>query len=116
VVPYLTRAQVDATLAVVAARSAPGSRLVVNYQSPEVSAALGRLVARAMTAMARRPSVWANEPRRSTWTPATMRSLLSGHGFAVDRDDDLLALAERSGVSVRQRRSLRNGHVAVADR
>ena len=116
VVPYLTRAEVAATLAVVGAKSAPGSRLVVNYQSPAVSAAVGRLVARAMTAVARRPSPWAGEPRRSSWTPAAMRAQLVRHGFNVISDDDLLTLAAALPMPVRQRRSLRNGRVAVADR
>ena len=41
VVMYLTRADIEATLAVVARRSAPGSRLVVLYLSP---ALISRLV------------------------------------------------------------------------
>lgn len=116
VVPYLSSADVDGTAAVVGARSAAGSRLVVNYQSPAMSAAGGRLVARAMTALAGRSSPWAREPRRSSWTPAAMRELLTGHGFTVVRDDDLLTLAEQLRVPAKQRRSLRNGRVAVADR
>jgi methyltransferase (TIGR00027 family) len=64
VVPYLSRAEVAATVQAVSGRSAAGSRLVVNYQSPALSAAVGRLAARAMAAMARRRSPWADEPRR----------------------------------------------------
>jgi hypothetical protein len=45
-----------------------------------------------------------------------MRELLTGHGLAVVRYDDLIALAERLPVPVKQRRSLRTGRVAVADR
>jgi methyltransferase (TIGR00027 family) len=116
VVPYLSRADVDDTAAVISARSAPGSRLVVNYQSPAISAAGGRLVARAMTALAGRSSPWASEPRRSSWTPRGMRDLLTCHGLAIVRDDDLLTLAEQLGVPIKQRRSLRTGRVAVADR
>jgi methyltransferase (TIGR00027 family) len=116
VVPYLGRADVDDTVSVISARSAPGSRLVVNYQSPAMSAAGGRLVARAMTALAGRSSPWANEPRRSSWTPGAMRKLLSRHGLSIVRDDDLLTLAERLPVLVKQRRSLRTGRVAVADK
>ncbi len=116
VVPYLSRADVTATLAVIGEQSAPGSRLVVNYQSPGASAAIGRLFARAMTLGARRQTPWADEPRRSSWTPAHMRALLGGHGFTMARDDDLLTLAERAGGKVRQRGSLRTGRVAVADR
>ena len=109
VVPYLRRAEVTATVEVVSDRSAAGSRLVVNYQSPALSAGVGRLAARAMTALA-------GEPRRSSWTPAAMRELLAGHGFTVVSDEDLLTLAGKLPIPVRQRRSLATGHVAVADR
>jgi O-methyltransferase involved in polyketide biosynthesis len=115
-VPYLTRADVSATVAVVAGLSAPGSRLIVNYQTPAMSASAGRMVARAMTGLARRPSPWHSEPRRSAWTPATMGALLAEHGFAVEQDDDLGTIAGRLDVPVRQRRSLRDGRVAIAIR
>lgn len=116
VVPYLRRAEVTATVEVVSDRSAAGSRLVVNYQSPALSAGVGRLAARAMTALAGRPDPLAGEPRRSSWTPAAMRELLAGHGFTVVSDEDLLTLAGKLPIPVRQRRSLATGHVAVADR
>jgi methyltransferase (TIGR00027 family) len=116
VVPYLSRAEVAATLHAVSGRSTTGSRLVVNYQSPALSAALGRLAARAMTATARRRSPWADEPRRSSWTPTAMSVLFAGHGFVLNRDDDLLTLAEDPPVPVRRRRSLQTGRVAIADR
>src|SRR5262249_29257435 len=45
VVPYLTSAEVEATTAGIAALSAPGSRLIVNYQAPS---ALGRLSRRVI--------------------------------------------------------------------
>jgi methyltransferase (TIGR00027 family) len=115
VVPYLTRAEVAATLQAIGGRSAPGSRLVVNYQAPALSATLGRLAARVMMAAARRRSPWADEPPRSSWTPNAMAELLGRHGFGVDRDDDLLTLAEALPITARQRRSLRTGRVAVAD-
>jgi methyltransferase (TIGR00027 family) len=116
VVPYLTRAEVAATLAALAERSAPGSRLLVNYQQPSLASALGRLAARAMLVTARRSSPWADEPRRSTWTPEAMRQLLAAHGFTVERDDDLLTLATALGTPVNQTGSLRNGRVLVANR
>jgi len=34
--------------------------------------------------------------------------------LTVDHDDDLLTIAQRMPMPVRQRRSLRNGHVAIA--
>lgn len=116
VVPYLSRAEVAATVRALASRSAAGSRLVVNYQSPALSAAFGRVAARAMMAMARRRSPWADEPRRSSWTPRAMSELLRDHGFSVNRDDDLLTFANDLSVPVRQRRSLQAGRVAIADR
>jgi methyltransferase (TIGR00027 family) len=116
VVPYLSRAEVAATVQAVSGRSTAGSRLIVNYQSPALSAALGRLAARAMTATARRRSPWADEPRRSSWTPTAMSELLAGYGFYVKRDDDLLTLAENLPVPIHQRRSLQTGRVAIADR
>ena len=116
VVPYLRKAEVAGTVQAVSDLSTAGSRLIVNYQSPSLSAALGRLVARAMTALARQRSLWADEPRRSSWTPTAMSGLLSGYGFSMNRDDDLLTIAEHLAVPVRHRRSLQNGHVAVADR
>ena len=114
VVPYLARADVTGTVAVIAERSAAGSCLIVNYQTPAVSAVLGRLVARGMSVAARQPSPWRSEPRRSSWTPPAMRELLARHGLTVDRDDDLLTIAQRLPMPVRLRRSLRNGRVATA--
>ena len=114
VVPYLDRPAVAATVAVVSGLSAPGSNLIVNYQSPSVLAAVGRIVARAMNASARRRSPWADEPRRSAWTPEAMRRLLTGHGFTVTSDDDLLGLARRLSSPVRRRISLRTGRIVVA--
>lgn len=116
VVPYLTRPRVEATMAVIDERSAPGSSLIVNYQSPALSATAGRLVARAMMAAVRRRSPWRAEPWRSLWTPVAMRALLTRHGFAVADDDDLLTLVGQLGTPVRRRRSLRSGRVAIAIR
>jgi methyltransferase (TIGR00027 family) len=116
VVPYLSRAAVEATVDAIAGRSAKGSRLVVNYQAPSVSAWLGRLAARALAVVGRGADPMRHEPRRSAWTPSGMASLLAGHGLRVLRDDDLLTVASQLGVPVRHRRSLGNGRVAVADR
>ena len=115
VVPYLTPAQVTATVAEIAAASAPGSRLIVNYQTPSLGAAIGRLAVRAATRVSRRRSLWADEPRRSSWMPAAMRTLLGTYGFSLEADDDLLTVAGQLGLPVRQRLSLGNGRVAVAD-
>jgi methyltransferase (TIGR00027 family) len=114
VVPYLTAADVEATVVAVVARSAPDSGLVVNYQAPSVAAGFGRLFARGMLALARKPALWRDEPRRSSWTPATMAALLARHGGTVTGDEDNLAVARRLPMEIRQRRSLENGRVATA--
>lgn len=115
VVPYLTEAQVAATVAALSACSAPDSRLIVNFQVPAASAVLGRLVARAMMATTGRSSVWANEPWRSTWTSAAMAGLLARHGYTVTNDQDLLAAAQALALPIHHRRSLSHGRVLVAD-
>ncbi|MFF5139383.1 class I SAM-dependent methyltransferase [Streptomyces sp. NPDC013157] len=110
VVPYLTRDQVSATVAALAARTVPGSALVVNYQTPSVKAAAGRLLTRALGS-----SVTSGEPWRSLWKPQRMAELLAGHGMRVVSDDPLLAFAHTLGSPVRGRTSLRSGRVAVAE-
>ncbi|MFC8723243.1 class I SAM-dependent methyltransferase [Kitasatospora sp. NPDC057198] len=109
VVPYLTREQVRGTLAALAARTAPGSALVLNYQSPSVKAAAGRLLTRLLG-----DSVTAGEPWRSLWKPDRMAALLAEHGLRVTSDHDLLTLARGLGTSARSRSSLGTGRVAVA--
>jgi methyltransferase (TIGR00027 family) len=116
VVPYLTPDEVRGTLDEVAARSAPGSRLIVNYQEASAGMNIGLAVIKVFTLVFRRASPWRNEPWRSTWTPEQMRELLTGRGFRVVRDDDLLTLAAELPMKVGQRGSLRNSRVAVADR
>jgi len=116
VVPYLTRAEVAATVRAVAACSASGSRLIVNFQTPSAFAAFGRLAARALSASTRRASVWADEPWRSTWTPAAMAGLLGRHGYAVTSDGDLLQTAKALATSTHHHRSLGMSRVTVADR
>jgi methyltransferase (TIGR00027 family) len=116
VVPYLTRAEVTATVGEIATRSGRNSRLVVNFQIPAMSISLGRVVARALMASTGRSTMWAREPWRSTWTPAAMAGLLARHGFAVTRDESLLDAATALATPVRRRASLRNGRVVVADR
>jgi methyltransferase (TIGR00027 family) len=117
VVPYLTRAEVDGTVRVMDERSAVGSRVIVNYQAPSWSATLGRTAVRAMAIVTRRSAPWAaGEPRRSSWTPNAMWELLAKYRFVVTSDDDLSTLADRLVIQVRNRRSLRAGRIAVADR
>ncbi|MFF2996704.1 class I SAM-dependent methyltransferase [Streptomyces sp. NPDC057950] len=110
VVPYLTRDEVRATVAALAARTVPGSALVVNYQAPSARAAAGRLLTRVLGG-----SVTSGEPWRSLWRPQRMAALLAEHGLRVVSDDNLLALAHALDSPARGRRSLRSGRVAVAE-
>jgi O-methyltransferase involved in polyketide biosynthesis len=110
------RAEVTTSVAAVAARSGPGSRLIVNYQAPSL---LGRVVRRVIGGVLRsggHQNPWAAEPWRSAWSAATMSRLLAAHGFAVRDDHDLLTAATALGTATEQRMSLTNGRVAVADR
>ncbi|MFD5541379.1 class I SAM-dependent methyltransferase [Streptomyces sp. NPDC127079] len=110
VVPYLTRDEVRATVAALAARTVSGSALVVNYQAPSAKAAAGRLLTRVLGS-----SVTAGEPWRSLWTPQQMAALLAAYGLWVLSDDDLLTLAQFLGSPAGGRASLRSGRVAVAE-
>ncbi|MEU4038910.1 class I SAM-dependent methyltransferase [Streptomyces collinus] len=110
VVPYLTREQVRATLAALAARTAPGSALVVNYQTPSARAAAGRLLTRLLGS-----SVTSGEPWRSLWQPRQMAALLGEHGLRLVSDDDLLSVTPALTGPAHRRASLQSGRVAVAE-
>jgi O-methyltransferase involved in polyketide biosynthesis len=115
VIPYLTSVEVSATLRALAGRSAPTSRLIVNYQAPSITAAAGRLFARAMSLLtSQRDMLW-HEPWRSAWRPDEMGRLLSGAGFQPIRDVDLLTVSEGLGLEIQQSRSVSFGRVCVAD-
>ncbi|UYM06629.1 class I SAM-dependent methyltransferase [Solicola gregarius] len=116
VVPYLQRDAVAATVAAIGARSAPGSRLAINYQAPSPIASLGRAAVCWSTRLGRRPNPMAGEPQRSAWKPSAIAALLKGHGFEAVADDDLLSLATGLGMAPKARFSLRNGRVLIADR
>jgi methyltransferase (TIGR00027 family) len=118
VVPYLSDAQVRATAAAIAARSARGSRLVVNYQAPSLKAGLGRMIGRAMMRVARTPDPWRQEPHRSHWTPDRLSALLKGYDFATLSDRDLREVSLELGLPARAGDlggSLSNGHVLIAE-
>lgn len=108
VVPYLTAEQVEATLAVIRERSAPGSRLAVMYQSPPE-------IAPAATPPS--PSFWRSEPLQSWWTPEQMRAQLDRAGFDVAFDRDLTELAAEYGADLSGAgERVREGRVVVAAR
>jgi methyltransferase (TIGR00027 family) len=116
VVPYLTRAQVSATTAAVAGRSAAGSVLVVNYQSRSAVTVVGRRLGRLLARLYRLDDPLADEPWKSLWSPASIQHLLLRHGFTVDRDQDLLTIATQIGSPTTRRRSLTSGRVLIAHR
>ena len=106
VVMYLTAEQVEATLAALSPRSAPGSRLVILYTQP---ALIMRLVGLAVGLL--------GEPFRSAFTPEAMRTLLSRYGFAVVRDEGVpqlgAAMSPSIGAATRLMKHLR---IVTADR
>lgn len=116
VVPYLTRGEVVDTVADVARRSARGSRLIINYQSPSSRATFGKLVGRLMMRLSGSTDPWSSEPHRSHWTPRQISALLAPHGFAVLRDQNLLKISSDLGLPTDNLGgSLPTGHVLVAD-
>lgn len=116
VVPYLARHEVIDTLRALAARSARGSTLIVNYQTPSLRARLGRLFVAALTRVGRATPITANEPWRTLLTAPQVARLLVDAGFGVQTDEDLLAIAHRIGLSAERTASLTNGRVAIATR
>lgn len=87
VVMYLERADIEQTLRVVQARSAPGSHLVILYTSPSVLRKAAGLVLGLI-----------GEPFHSAFTAEQMRALLAGFRFSVVHDDDLATIATRLSV------------------
>ncbi len=107
VITYLHPSEVDASLAAMAARSAPGSRIIATYNEPRP---LQRVVFRAIAARA-------NEPPRASFSRAEMRELLARHGFDVVWDRDGLERVAHLGAAPTflDRRTVRLHHVVVAD-
>ena len=106
VVMYLERADIEATLRVVEARSAPGSRLVVVYHSPSIIRQIGGFILG-----------WLGEPFRSSFTADEMHTLLAGFGFTVVHDDDLARIAiGLSAEFAEVARLLKDMRIATAER
>jgi methyltransferase (TIGR00027 family) len=105
VVMYLTREQIEATLAVVARRSAPNSRLIIAYHTPALMLLLIGLLVRRL-----------GEPLRSAFTPMEARSLLARYGFEVIRDEDIPEIAARLSPDLaRATRMMKHMRIVVAD-
>jgi len=90
VVMYLTPAEVEATLRIIAARSAAGSRLAIVYIGP--GGFLVPIVALAVRRL--------GEPFRSRYRASEMRELLARHGFDVRMDEGLPASAARIAPAI----------------
>ena len=86
VVPYLTARDAATTIQAIAGRSAPGSQLIVSYQTASSGAAISRLAARGLLVLSGRGDPMAHEPRRSSWTPESMNSLLTNARHEVLRE------------------------------
>lgn len=115
VVPYLSEPEVARVVRQVGDLSASGSRLVVTYQVPSVTASAGRQLRSLTLWLRRQENPYAREPHRSAWTSRAMRELLARYGFEVAWDADLLTLADGVDMEVHHRRQLRHGRIAVAD-
>jgi methyltransferase (TIGR00027 family) len=106
VVMYLARADIEATLRVVEARSAPGSRLIVVYQCPAV---IRQILGLFLSLL--------GEPFRSAFTADEMHTLLAAFGFTVVQDDDLAGIAIRlSAAFADMKRMLKDVRIATAER
>lgn len=116
VVSYLTLAEIADTVTEVAKRSAPGSRLIVTYTTPDLVRRYGRRAMELLLSVTGRANPMAREPQRSTWTPERAAALLSEHGFTPTSDIDMVAAAASAGVVGRRERFLTGGRIVVADR
>jgi methyltransferase (TIGR00027 family) len=106
VIMYLERADIEATLRVVEARSAPGSRLVVVYHSPSMLRQVGGVFLGRL-----------GEPFRSAFTADEMLTVLAGFGFAVVQDDDLASIATRLSAELADtKRFLKDVRIVTAER
>ena len=104
VVMYLEQSELEAALAVIQRRSAPGSRLVVMYLSRSLLLPLIAFLVRRV-----------GEPLRSLFTPDQMRALLARYGLTVARDEGLPAIAARlSPELARDTRVMRHMRIATA--
>jgi methyltransferase (TIGR00027 family) len=89
VVMYLRRAEIEATMKVIAARSAPSSALAIVYASRSPLYFLVGFLVRQL-----------GEPFRSAFTAAQMAALLHSFGFDVALDEDVPTAAKRSTAAV----------------
>src|SRR4029079_9445249 len=102
----LERPAIEATLAVIQRRSAPGSHLIVMYVMRSLLLPLIAFLLRGVA-----------DPLRSLFTPDQMRALLAQYGCTVVRDDGLPAIAARlSAALARDTRVMKHMRVRTAKR
>jgi methyltransferase (TIGR00027 family) len=102
VVMYLTRADIEMSLAIVQRRSPPESRLIVLYHSPALILLLVGFLVRRI-----------GEPLRSAFTPHALARLLANYGFGVRQDQGVHELARP--LSPELSHALRHmGHLRLA--
>jgi len=108
IIPYLNRAAFLSTLAAVAARSAPGSKLAATYGDTTVSASR---LARWLMALF-------GEPFRSVSTPEEIARDMGREGMRVVSDTNGLEWAKRWSTTPGGRKAqfLRERHLVVAER
>jgi methyltransferase (TIGR00027 family) len=106
VVMYLTLEDIEKTLAIIAKRSAPASRLIVLYITE-------RLLRRIVNVIVSRMG----EPFRSVFTVEEMHALLAKYGFGLVRDQAIPEIALELGDEVfRVARRATHLRVVSADR
>jgi len=93
VTPYLTEEAIDATLAVVEARSAAGSALVMTYGTPDLES-----VPRALQPLVLPGFRLLGEDLRGLVTRERAHALVRAHGFDVTADEGIAELARRYGL------------------
>ena len=106
VVMYLRQAEIEATLAVIAARSAAGSRLIIAYHRPSPFLWVVRPIVRRL-----------GEPIFSAFTPAQIRELLARYRFGVVRDEGVPQIGARLSPEIaKATRMLKHMGIVTADR
>jgi len=103
VTPYLTEEAVDATLGVIAQRSARRSTLVMTYVTPELAT-----IPRALRPFVQPGFRFLGEDLRGLVTRERAAALVRGNGFELATDEGTAELARRY--------SLREPHLVIAER
>lgn len=102
VVMYLTHGAMKSTLGDIAARSAPGSTLIVNYHT-ELRRGIVGVILRFI-----------GEPVKSAWSAEEMAADLGDAGFLVEEDSGTLDWAKRFATRDVETRAGRGVRLAVA--